>query len=78
MANSHATVAHFRAAERVSREGGEDARGEKVDPADPVYVRSLGELVRIADALGIADDVVLWPHLMALIDDGEIAIATVQ
>lgn len=61
-----ATAGEWRAAERARMHGA-------VGP-DQKHADRLGQIVKLADALHIADDVVLWPRLTALAKAGTITV----
>jgi hypothetical protein len=62
-----ATVGEWRAVERAARQG---AAG-----LDRVSPEQLAQIIKLADALHIADDVVLWPRLARLAAAGEVTVS---
>jgi len=61
-----ATAGEWRQAERAARQS---ATG-----LDQRYVEQLTQMVKIADAMNIADDVVLWPRLVGLAKAGKVTV----
>jgi hypothetical protein len=61
-----ATAGEWRQAERAAR--------QDVLDHDRQYVEQLSQIVAIADALEIADGVVLWPRLTALAKAGTVTV----
>ncbi len=61
-----ATAGEWRQAERAAR--------QSATCPDQKYVEQLTQMVKIADAMNIADDVVLWPCLVGLAKAGKVTV----